>query len=79
MRTKKKQLRNATRHDDLQKELPQAVARVSQRILEDTGRRWRRGIRDEDQVLFNFSTPRFQHPLQSSYFRVSEVRDGSDR
>ena len=66
VRTKKKQLRDARREDNLGEELAQAVARVAQRILEDTARRWPRGIGDNDQVLFNFSTPRLQHPLQST-------------
>ncbi|PFX13434.1 putative DNA polymerase [Stylophora pistillata] len=78
VRSQKKQLRDARAEDNLGEELTQAVARVAGRIVNDTGRRWPRGIRDNDQVLFNFSTPRFQHPLQSSYFRVDEVRHGSD-
>ena len=79
VRTEKKQLRDVRAGDNLGEELTRAVARVAGRILDDAGRRWRRGIRDNDQVLFNFSTPQFQHPLQSSHFRVNEVRNGSDR
>ncbi|PFX27136.1 putative DNA polymerase [Stylophora pistillata] len=79
VRTEKKQLRDVRAGDNLGEELTRAVARVAGRILDDAGRRWRRGIRDNDQVLFNFSTPQFQHPLQSSHFRVKEVRNGSDR
>ena len=79
VRTLKKQMRDAREGDNLGREITEAVARAAVRILEDVGRRWPRGVDKNEQVLFNVSTPRFQHPLQSSYFRVGEVREGSDR
>lgn len=77
-RTQKKQLRDARPSDNLGAEITNAVSRVAQNILEETGQRWRNGVQNEDRVLFNFSTPRFNHPLQSAYFRVEEIQQNSD-
>ncbi|PFX17366.1 hypothetical protein AWC38_SpisGene18300 [Stylophora pistillata] len=78
VRTKKIQLRQARESDNLGHEVTEAVRRVAAQIIGDAGERWPHGVRGEDQV-FNFSTPRFQHPLQSSHFRVDQVIGGSDR
>lgn len=77
--TRKTQLRDARPTDNLGEEITRSVARVANNILQQTGERWRNGVQNEDRVLFNFSTPKFQHPLQSAYFRVSEIEENSER
>ena len=65
----KKQLRPATKRDDVGREINRGVANMARRVIQksQTTQLWKgKHLKEEDRVMCNFITIKSSHPLQSS-------------
>ncbi|PFX12657.1 putative DNA polymerase [Stylophora pistillata] len=69
----KRQLREATKKDDIGKEITCGVADMARRVLESSKAPNGRDLHPNDRVMFNFTTKKFSHPLQLAKFSVEEI------
>ncbi|PFX26627.1 hypothetical protein AWC38_SpisGene8671 [Stylophora pistillata] len=77
--SQKKQLRPATRNDDIGQEITRGVADMARRVIEKSKSPQGNELKDNDKVTFNFFTKKFSHPLQSAIFTVAEIANDSSQ
>ncbi|PFX14042.1 hypothetical protein AWC38_SpisGene21833 [Stylophora pistillata] len=78
----KKQLRPATKQDDIGREITRGVADMARRVIEKSQptELWKgKQLKEDDRVMFHFTPKKFTHPLQSSKFTVAEILNGTPR
>ncbi|PFX13983.1 putative DNA polymerase [Stylophora pistillata] len=75
----KKQLRPASQKDNIGEEITRGVADMARRVIEKTKSPNGKDLKENDRVMFNFSTKKFSHPLQSAKFTVAEIANDTTR
>ena len=65
--------------DDIGKESTRGVPDMARRVLDSSKAPNGRDLQPNDRVMFNFSTKKFSHPLQSAKFTVEEIAQDTTR
>ena len=60
-------------------EITRGVADMARRVIEKTKSPNGKDLKENDRVMFNFSTKKFSHPLQSAKFTVAEIANDTTR
>ncbi|PFX13997.1 hypothetical protein AWC38_SpisGene21885 [Stylophora pistillata] len=75
----KRHLREATKKDNIGQEITRGVADMVRRVVETAKAPNGRDLQPNDRVMFNFSTKKFSHPLQTAKFTVEEIAEDTTR